>query len=85
MTDQSPAISAWVLELVLYGKKGNTMKKIVLASVVALAFTTGFTCSKNTPAPEATPVTEAPAQEQMAAPAETAPAVDPAATPTTTP
>lgn len=47
------------------------MKTIVIAALVALAFTTGFTCSKNQPAD-----TSAPAQEQMAAPAEgtTAPA-----------
>lgn len=45
------------------------MKTIVIAAVVALAFTTGFTCSKNQPAENA-----APTQEQMAAPAEGAPA-----------
>ncbi len=42
------------------------MKSIVVAALLALAFTTGFTCSKNTPAENATPA----AQEQMAAPAE---------------
>ena len=42
------------------------MKVIVMAAVVALAFTSGFTCSKNQPAEE----TAAPTQEQMAAPAE---------------
>lgn len=42
------------------------MKVIVMAAVVALAFTSGFTCSKNQPAEEAA----APTQEQMAAPAE---------------
>ncbi len=47
------------------------MKTIVIAAVVALAFTTGFTCSKNQPAE-----TAAPTQEQMAAP------VDAAAAPT---
>lgn len=41
------------------------MKGIVIAALVALAFTTGFTCSKNQPA-EQTP----PAQEEMAAPAD---------------
>lgn len=41
------------------------MKTIVVAALLALSFTTGFTCSKNTPA-ETTPA----AQEQMAAPAE---------------
>lgn len=45
--------------------EGNTMKTIVIAAVVALAFTTGFTCSKNQPAE-----TAAPTQEQMAAPAD---------------
>ena len=47
------------------------MKSLVVASLIALAFTTGFTCSKNQLAENAT--TEAPAaptQEQMAAPAE---------------
>lgn len=41
------------------------MKTVVVAALLALSFTTGFTCSKNTPA-ESTPA----AQEQMAAPAE---------------
>lgn len=44
------------------------MKNIVIAAVIALAFTSGFTCSKNQPAE-----TAAPTQEQMAAPAEAAP------------
>lgn len=44
------------------------MKSIVVASLIALAFTTGFTCSKNQPTTETAP---APTQEQMAAPAET--------------
>ena len=55
--------------------KGNYMKSIVISALVALAFTTGFTCSKNQPAPEA-------AQEQAApaAPAvEAAPPADAAA------
>ncbi len=43
------------------------MKSIVVASLIALAFTTGFTCSKNQPTTETAPAT----QEQMAAPAET--------------
>lgn len=42
------------------------MTKLVAAALLALAFTTGFTCSKNTPPAE----TEAPAVE---VPAETAP------------
>jgi hypothetical protein len=49
--------------------KGDlNMKLVVVAALLALSFTTGFTCSKNTPA-ETAPA----AQEQMAAPAETAP------------
>lgn len=49
------------------------MRTIVVASLLALSFTTGFTCSKNQPAE-----TAAPAQEQMAAPAETAAPAAPA-------
>lgn len=52
--------------------KGSTMTKLLVVSVLALSFTTGFTCSKNAPqqaAPEA-----APAQTEMAAPAEATPA-----------
>lgn len=57
------------------------MKLLVIASLIALSFTTGFTCSKNTPeaakteAPAAQPAaTEQqpaaqPSQEQMAQPA----------------
>jgi len=61
------------------------MKTIVIAALLALSFTTGFTCSKNQPA-ETTPA----AQETMAAPADAAatpadamaaPAADAAATP----
>lgn len=44
------------------------MKTIVVAALLALSFTTGFTCSKNTPA-EPAAQTAAPAQEQMAQPA----------------
>lgn len=44
------------------------MKTIVVAALLALSFTTGFTCSKNQPA-------ETPAQETMAAP-EATPAVE---------
>ena len=47
------------------------MKTIVVAALLALSFTTGFTCSKNTPA-------EAPAEQ--AAPAEAAPAAEAAPT-----
>jgi hypothetical protein len=56
------------------------MKLVVVAALLALSFTTGFTCSKNTPT-ETTPA----AQEQMAAPAEVTPApteTTPTATPT---
>jgi len=62
------------------------MKLIVAAALIALAFTTGFTCSKNTPAPEATAPAEAPAaapaEGQMAPPTD-APADVPAAAPET--
>lgn len=52
------------------------MNKVLVTALVALAFTTGFTCSKNAPeAPKAE--VAAPTQEQMAAPA--APAADAAA------
>jgi hypothetical protein len=44
------------------------MRAIVIASLIALSFTTGFTCSKNAPTE---PAAETPAQEQMAAPAPT--------------
>ena len=51
-------------------------KTLVAASVLALAFTTGFTCSKNQPS--ATQPATTPSQEQMAAPTEpAAPAADP--------
>lgn len=43
------------------------MRTIVVAALLALSFTTGFTCSKNTPAENQQPA----AQEQMAAPAAT--------------
>ena len=49
------------------------MKAIVMAALVALAFTTGFTCSKNQPAPEATQEQAAPV-DAAAAPVEAAPA-----------
>ncbi len=47
------------------------MRSVVIVALLALSFTTGFTCSKNTP----TETTQAPAQEEMAAPPapETAP------------
>ncbi len=56
------------------------MKLLVIASLIALSFTTGFTCSKNTPeaakteAPAAQPAAgeqpaAQPSQEQMAQPA----------------
>ena len=63
------------------------MKAVVMAALVALAFTTGFTCSKNQPAPEAAaaPVEAAPAaptEAAPAAPAEAAPAEAAPAAPT---
>ena len=45
--------------------------KIIIAALAVLALTTGFTCSKNPPAETAVP-----AQDQMAAPVEAAPAGD---------
>ncbi len=48
------------------------MRLVIVAALLALSFTTGFTCSKNTPA-ETAPA----AQEQMAAPAEATPAAAP--------
>lgn len=55
------------------------MKKIVAAALLALSFTTGFTCSKNTPAPEeTTPAVEATPVDETAAPVEGAPAEAPA-------
>lgn len=50
------------------------MKLIVAAAVIALAFTTGFTCSRNAPQTEEQP-TVTPAQE---VPAEAPPADMPA-------
>lgn len=49
------------------------MKSILAVTLLALAFTTGFTCSKQTP--ETPPPAEmpAPTQDTMGAPAETAP------------
>jgi hypothetical protein len=73
---------------VLKVKKGIThMKAIIVASLLALSFATGFTCSKNQPAETSTTTTT---QEQMAAPAtEASPAAPadgaPAAEPTATP
>jgi len=61
------------------------MNKIVIVSLLALSFATGFTCSKNAPE-QATPEMAAPAQAEMAAPApvEAAPAeVAPPVTPET--
>lgn len=42
------------------------MKLIVVASLLALSFATGFTCSKNAPVESAAPTPAS--QEQMAAP-----------------
>lgn len=56
------------------------MKTIIVASLIALAFTTGFTCSKNQPAADQPAAT----QEQMAAPTE-APAEAPTEAPTEAP
>jgi hypothetical protein len=64
------------------------MQKILAVSLVALAFTTGFTCSKQAPtaeetAPAAATTETTPAQDQMGAPAE-APAATEAAPATET-
>lgn len=50
------------------------MRKILVFAISAFILTTGFTCSKNPPAPQAAPEaeTQQPAQEQMAAPADNA-------------
>ncbi|MEN0058307.1 MAG: acylneuraminate cytidylyltransferase [Bdellovibrio sp.] len=48
------------------------MKAIVIASLLALSFTTGFTCSKNQPAEQA------PAPTETVAPTEAAPEGQPA-------
>lgn len=47
------------------------MKAIVIASLLALSFTTGFTCSKNQPAEQTTTTETAPAATTEAAPAPT--------------
>ena len=56
---------------------------VVVAALLALAFTTGFTCSKNQPAETMTETT-VPAQDTMGAPTEIAPAAG-SATETTVP
>ncbi len=43
------------------------MTKILVVSVLALSFATGFTCSKNAPQ-QAAPEVKAPPQAEMAAP-----------------
>ena len=64
------------------------MKAIVIAALLALSFTTGFTCSKNQPAEqaatptEAAPAAAAPTTTEAAPPAEGQPAA--AAAPATT-
>ncbi|WII71187.1 acylneuraminate cytidylyltransferase [Bdellovibrio sp. 22V] len=59
------------------------MKAIVIAALLALSFTTGFTCSKNQPAEQA-PTTEATPATTEAAPAEGTPAATTEAAPATT-
>lgn len=44
------------------------MSKLIILSVLALSFTTGFTCSKNAPQQTAAPEVQAPAQAEMTAP-----------------
>lgn len=57
------------------------MRTLVVASLIALAFTTGFTCSKNAPEeakPQEQMAAPAPAEQAPAAPAEGQPAAAPA-------
>lgn len=51
------------------GKEGKHMNKLLVVSLLALSFATGFTCSKKAPE-QAAPTEAAPAQTEMAAPAE---------------
>ena len=44
------------------------MNRLIILSVLALSFTTGFTCSKNAPKQAAAPEVQAPAQAEMTAP-----------------
>jgi hypothetical protein len=60
------------------------MKTVVAVAFLALAFTTGFTCSKNQPAETVTETT-VPAQDTMGAPAESMPPADGSVTETTVP
>ncbi|GEM_PF-2777451 len=59
------------------------MKKVLALSLLALSLTTGFTCSKEAPAPEAAveaaPAETAPAAEAAPAETEAAPEATPAA------
>ena len=50
------------------------MKAIVIAALLALSFTTGFTCSKNQPEQAPAETTEMAPTETETAPTETAPA-----------
>ncbi|MEK2688486.1 acylneuraminate cytidylyltransferase [Bdellovibrio sp. GT3] len=59
------------------------MKAIVIAALLALSFTTGFTCSKNQPA-ETTTTEAAPATEATPAEGTAVPAADATATPAAT-
>lgn len=61
------------------------MKATILLAVAALALTTGFTCSKNTPAPEAAPATETTVPAVEAAPADAAAPAEGTVTETTAP
>lgn len=53
-----------------YWERKIIMKKVVVLSVIALSFATGFTCSKKAPEQAGQPAPEAAAQTEMAAPAE---------------
>ncbi|MEK2645662.1 acylneuraminate cytidylyltransferase [Bdellovibrio sp. BCCA] len=73
------------LSINLLNEGTTTMKAIVIAALLALSFTTGFTCSKNQPAEQAPATTEtAPATTTEAAPAEGTPAATTEAAPATT-
>lgn len=57
------------------------MKLILAAALLALAFTTGFTCSKNTPSTEAAPTPAEVAPEAVPAEGQPVPPADAPAAP----
>lgn len=56
-------------EAIIYNEGILTMKAIVITALLALSFTTGFTCSKNQPAETTPAATEAAPAATEAAPA----------------